>query len=55
MPASRYVSGEGERIGGAFGYGPSTRFASNTGPRFEGLIPEAYAPLRPRYSHLAER
>jgi NAD(P)-dependent dehydrogenase (short-subunit alcohol dehydrogenase family) len=30
------------------GYGPSTRFSSNTGPRLEGLIPEAYAPLAQR-------
>jgi NAD(P)-dependent dehydrogenase (short-subunit alcohol dehydrogenase family) len=30
------------------GYAPSTRFASNTGPRMEGLIPEAYAPLAQR-------
>ncbi len=27
------------------GYGPSTSFASNTGTRMEGLIPEAYAPF----------
>jgi NAD(P)-dependent dehydrogenase (short-subunit alcohol dehydrogenase family) len=27
------------------GYGPSTAFAKNTGPRLEGLIPEPYAPL----------
>ena len=26
------------------GYGPSTRFTSNSGSRLEGLIPEAYAP-----------
>jgi NAD(P)-dependent dehydrogenase (short-subunit alcohol dehydrogenase family) len=26
------------------GYGPTTRFASNTGPRLDGLVPEAYAP-----------
>jgi NAD(P)-dependent dehydrogenase (short-subunit alcohol dehydrogenase family) len=25
------------------GYGPTTRFASNTGPRMDGLVPEAYA------------
>lgn len=25
------------------GYGPATRFTSNTRPRMEGLIPEAYA------------
>ena len=30
------------------GYGPTTRFASNTGPRMEGLIPEAYAPFAGR-------
>jgi NAD(P)-dependent dehydrogenase (short-subunit alcohol dehydrogenase family) len=27
------------------GYGPTTRFTSNTGARLEGLIPEAYAPF----------
>jgi NAD(P)-dependent dehydrogenase (short-subunit alcohol dehydrogenase family) len=27
------------------GYGPSTRFSSNTGSRMDGLIPEAYAPF----------
>ena len=27
------------------GYGPTTRFTSNTGPRMEGLIPEVYAPF----------
>jgi NAD(P)-dependent dehydrogenase (short-subunit alcohol dehydrogenase family) len=27
------------------GYGPTTRFASNTGPRLDGLVPEAYAPF----------
>jgi NAD(P)-dependent dehydrogenase (short-subunit alcohol dehydrogenase family) len=27
------------------GYGPNTRFTSNTGPRIEGLIPEPYAPF----------
>src|SRR5678815_3807825 len=27
------------------GYGPTTRFTSNTGTRMEGLIPEAYAPF----------
>jgi NAD(P)-dependent dehydrogenase (short-subunit alcohol dehydrogenase family) len=26
------------------GYGPTTRFGSNSGARMEGLIPEAYAP-----------
>ena len=30
------------------GYGPTTRFANNTGPRMEGLIPEAYAPFAER-------
>ena len=30
------------------GYGPTTRFASNTGSRLEGLIPEAYAPFAQR-------
>ena len=30
------------------GYGPSTRFTSNTGPRMDGLIPEAYAPFAQR-------
>ena len=30
------------------GYGPSTRFTSNTGPRMEGLIPEAYTPFAQR-------
>jgi short-subunit dehydrogenase len=30
------------------GYGPTTRFARSTGPRMEGLIPEAYAPLAER-------
>ena len=27
------------------GYGPTTRFTSNTGSRMEGLIPEEYAPF----------
>lgn len=27
------------------GYGPSTRFSENTGPRLAGLIPQAYAPF----------
>jgi len=27
------------------GYGPTTRFTSNTGSRMDGLIPEAYAPF----------
>ena len=30
------------------GYGPSTRFTSNTGTRMNGLIPEAYAPFAQR-------
>jgi short-subunit dehydrogenase len=30
------------------GYGPTTRFASNGGPRMEGLVPEAYAPFAQR-------
>jgi NAD(P)-dependent dehydrogenase (short-subunit alcohol dehydrogenase family) len=30
------------------GYGPTTRFTSNTGRRMEGLIPEAYAPFAER-------
>ena len=30
------------------GHGPTTRFASNTGARMEGLIPEAYAPFAQR-------
>ena len=30
------------------GYGPTTRFTSNAGPRMEGLIPEAYAPFAQR-------
>ena len=29
------------------GYGPTTRF-TNTGPRMDGLIPEAYAPFAQR-------
>ena len=37
------------------GYGPSTRFTSNTGPRMEGLIPEAYAPFAQRiFASLAQ-
>jgi NAD(P)-dependent dehydrogenase (short-subunit alcohol dehydrogenase family) len=37
------------------GYGPSTRFASNTGPRMEGLIPEAYAAFAQRtFASLAQ-
>ncbi len=30
------------------GYGPTTRFTSNGGPRMQGLIPEAYAPFAER-------
>jgi NAD(P)-dependent dehydrogenase (short-subunit alcohol dehydrogenase family) len=30
------------------GYGPTTRFTSNTASRMEGLIPEAYAPFAQR-------
>ena len=30
------------------GYGPTTRFTSNTGTRMDGLIPEAYAPFAAR-------
>jgi NAD(P)-dependent dehydrogenase (short-subunit alcohol dehydrogenase family) len=30
------------------GYGPTTRFTSNAGPRLDGLIPEAYAPFARR-------
>ncbi|MBX3206771.1 MAG: SDR family oxidoreductase [Labilithrix sp.] len=30
------------------GYGPTTRFTSNSGSRVEGRIPEAYAPLAQR-------
>jgi NAD(P)-dependent dehydrogenase (short-subunit alcohol dehydrogenase family) len=30
------------------GYGPTTRFTSNTGPRMDGLISEPYAPLAQR-------
>jgi NAD(P)-dependent dehydrogenase (short-subunit alcohol dehydrogenase family) len=30
------------------GYGPSTRFTSNSGARLEGLIPEPYAPFAQR-------
>ncbi len=37
------------------GYGPTTRFASNTGPRMDGLIPEAYAPFAQRiFASLAQ-
>lgn len=30
------------------GYGPTTGFASNTGARMDGLIPEAYGPFAQR-------
>ncbi len=30
------------------GYGPTTRFTSNTGPRLDGMIPDAYAPFANR-------
>jgi len=30
------------------GHGPSTRFASNTGPRLDGLVTEPYAPFAQR-------
>ena len=30
------------------GYGPTTRFTSNTGTRMDGLIPEPYAPFAER-------
>ncbi len=30
------------------GYGPTTHFASNTGPRLDGLLPEPYAPFAQR-------
>jgi NAD(P)-dependent dehydrogenase (short-subunit alcohol dehydrogenase family) len=30
------------------GYGPSTNFTSNGGPRMQGLLPEAYAPFAAR-------
>jgi NAD(P)-dependent dehydrogenase (short-subunit alcohol dehydrogenase family) len=37
------------------GYAPTTRFTSNTGPRMEGLIPEAYAPVAQRiFASLAQ-
>ena len=37
------------------GYGPTTRFTSNTGPRMEGLIPEAYAAFAQRiFASLAQ-
>ena len=37
------------------GYGPTTRFTSNTGTRMEGLIPEAYTPFAQRiFASLAQ-
>jgi NAD(P)-dependent dehydrogenase (short-subunit alcohol dehydrogenase family) len=37
------------------GYGPTTRFTSNTGPRLEGLVPEAYAAFAERiFASLAQ-
>jgi len=36
------------------GYGPTTRFTSNTGRRMEGLIPEAHAPFTQRIFSLAD-
>jgi len=37
------------------GYGPTTRFTSNTGSRMDGLIPEAYAPYAQRiYASFAQ-
>jgi NAD(P)-dependent dehydrogenase (short-subunit alcohol dehydrogenase family) len=37
------------------GYGPSTRFTSNTGTRMDGTIPEAYAPFAQRiFARVAE-
>jgi NAD(P)-dependent dehydrogenase (short-subunit alcohol dehydrogenase family) len=37
------------------GYGPTTRFTSNTGPRMDGLIPEAYASFAQRiFASLAQ-
>jgi hypothetical protein len=37
------------------GYGPTTRFTSNSGRRMEGLIPEAYAPFAQRiFASLAQ-
>jgi NAD(P)-dependent dehydrogenase (short-subunit alcohol dehydrogenase family) len=37
------------------GYGPGTRFTSNTGSRMDGLIPEAYAPYAQRIFAFFER
>jgi NAD(P)-dependent dehydrogenase (short-subunit alcohol dehydrogenase family) len=37
------------------GYGPGTRFTSNTGSRMDGLIPEAYAPYAKRIFAFFER
>ena len=37
------------------GYGPTTRFTSNTGSRMDGLIPEPYAPFAQRiFASLAQ-
>lgn len=37
------------------GYGPTTRFTSNTGSRMDGLIPEAYTPYAQRvYASFAQ-
>ena len=37
------------------GYGPTTRFTSNSGTRMEGLIPETYAPFAQRiFASLAQ-
>ena len=37
------------------GYGPTTRFAPNTGPRMGGLVPEEYAPFAQRiFASLAQ-
>jgi NAD(P)-dependent dehydrogenase (short-subunit alcohol dehydrogenase family) len=37
------------------GYGPTTRFTSNSGSRMDGLIPEAYAPFAQRiFTSLAQ-
>jgi len=37
------------------GYGPTTRFTSNAGPRLQGLIPEAYAPFAQRVFSAVEQ
>jgi NAD(P)-dependent dehydrogenase (short-subunit alcohol dehydrogenase family) len=37
------------------GYGPTTRFTANSGPRLDGLIPEPYAPVAQRaFASLAQ-